>query len=262
MTDLVRWAAGIEYLGTDFGGWQRQAHQPHAATIQGNIEHALSAVANQPVQVQCAGRTDAGVHAFCQVVHFDVPVKRDAKAWVLGGNTHLPKTIRMLWAKPVPADFHARFSAQGRRYQYRLLRSAVPSAIWHQYATHYPYELDCQAMHQAAQVLVGEHDFSSFRAAGCQSQSPMRELFAVSVVEAEQWAHINVHGNAFLYHMVRNIVGSLLAVGRKEKPIEWMATLLAQRDRTQAAPTAPAHGLYFVEVDYPDQYDLPTSVHA
>ncbi len=240
-------AIGIEYCGLNYHGWQRQQN---AVSIQAHIEQALSQVANDDIEVYCAGRTDRGVHAVCQVAHFQTEIERPISAWVNGANVYLPSDIKVLWAKPVAVDFHARFNAISRRYRYWIHNHPVAPAIFHGRCTHYPYQVSEALMHQAAQCLIGEHDFTSFRAAGCQSKSCCRHVEFVKVSRDGGSVFIDIQANAFLYHMVRNIVGSLLIIGEKKQPPEWMHNLLIAKDRTLAAPTAPAAGLYFVQANY------------
>lgn len=252
----MKFAACIEYDGTPFYGWQRLSH---GSTVQAHVEQALSQVAAEPISVVCAGRTDSGVHGVGQVIHFETTASRPERGWLFGTNAHLPDAIAMRWIQPVSDDFHARFSARFRRYRYIILNRAARPAIlqgrvYWQYAP-----LDADAMHQAAQALIGEYDFSSFRAAGCQARHAVREIMEVRVSRQQDFIHVDIVANAFLHHMVRNIVGSLLKVGAAERPVTWIATLLAQRDRTLAGMTAPAAGLYFVYVDYPAHFGLPTT---
>ncbi|HEX7130617.1 MAG TPA: tRNA pseudouridine(38-40) synthase TruA [Rhodanobacteraceae bacterium] len=253
----MRIALGIEYDGTGFFGWQRLAHGPN---IQAEVEAAVSFVADHPVAVACAGRTDAGVHARCQVVHFDSDSQRDERAWTLGSNTRLPVGISVLWAKPMPDDFHARFSARARRYRYTLLNRAIRPALEARYVSWERRPLDTGTMHEAAQALVGEHDFSAFRAVSCQAAHARRCVLGVSVIRAGEHVHVDIEANAFLHHMVRNIVGSLLEVGTGERPIEWIAEVLAARDRALAGATASPQGLTFIGPRYPAQWELPPEV--
>ena len=256
---MARYALGVEYDGGGFRGWQRLT-QPGAVddeTVQGVLEAALSSVADMPVSTVCAGRTDAGVHARCQVVHFDTDAVRDARAWTLGATTRLPPSVSVVWCRPVADDFNARFSAVARRYRYRILNRQVRPALARQWLSWHWRPLDAGAMHRAAQALLGERDFSAFRAAQCQSKSPWRNVTAVTVVRQEQYVIVEITANAFLHHMVRNIVGSLLLVGKGEQPESYMAQVLASLDRNQAGMTAPAHGLYLVDVDYPSHFGLP-----
>lgn len=240
---------GVEYLGQQYGGWQKQGHDSN--TVQEHVEKALSYVADSPIDVFCAGRTDSGVHATGQVIHFQTDKERPIHAWVKGANTQLPRDIRIQWAKEACADFHARFSAVNRRYHYWILNQPVDSAIYFGRMTHIREPLDAQKMHQAAQALLGEQDFTSFRAANCQSKTPMRRVDFVEVTQQGNQIKIDIQANAFLYHMVRNITGSLIQIGKGEQPVEWIKQLLALKDRNAAAPTAKPDGLYLVEVGYP-----------
>lgn len=253
----MRLALGIEYDGTEFSGWQRLTH---GDTVQGALEKALSFVAAQPVEVTCAGRTDAGVHGRCQVVHFDTDVQRDLRSWVLGTCSNLPPSVAVLWAQPVDDAFHARFSARSRRYRYRILNRPVRAALDARYVTWERLPLDAARMHEAAQVLVGEHDFTSFRAVSCQAAHARREVLAVSVRREGEQVLIDIEANAFLHHMVRNIVGSLLPIGRGEQPVSWMGELLAGRNREVAGPTALASGLTFLGPRYEARWGLPAEV--
>lgn len=251
----MRIALGIEYDGSGFFGWQRQRE---VATIQQHVEQALSQVAAEPISTQCAGRTDAGVHATGQVVHFDTDAHRDMRGWVMGANSNLPAGIAVRWAQLVSDDFHARFSATARRYRYIILNQPFRPAILGGGLSHYHMPLDAERMHAAGQCLLGEHDFSAFRAVHCQSNSPNRHILALKVQRLQDYVILDIKANAFLHHMVRNIMGSLLEVGMGKQPIEWVAELLAGRDRTKAAATAKAGGLYLVAVDYPAEFALPT----
>ncbi len=253
----MRIALGIEYDGTEFQGWQRLSH---GASLQAAVEDAVSFVAAAPVEVVCSGRTDAGVHARCQVVHFDAPVRRDPRSWVLGITTRLPHSIVVLWAREVPDQFHARYSARARRYRYRILNRPVRAALERQFVAWERLPLDHAAMHRAAQALVGEHDFSAFRTVHCQAKHARRDLHEIVVARVGDEVVIEVQANAFLHHMVRNIVGSLIPVGRGERPEDWIAELLAGRDRIVAGPTAPACGLTFLGPKYPRQWGLPDEV--
>lgn len=250
----MRLAAGVEYDGSGFFGWQRQRQSP---TVQASLEAALSRVADHPVQVHCAGRTDTGVHAHCQVVHFETPVERSERSWVLGTNSHLPPGVTLLWARPVDEDFHARFSARRRSYTYRILNRWVRPAIDRGRVAWIRHPLDAGRMHAAAQHLLGEHDFSSFRAVGCQARSPIRTVYSVAVARRGHEVVVDIQANAFVYHMVRNIAGALIAVGRGQQDTSWLGELLGKKDRTAAGVTAPAEGLYFVAPVYPDYPQLP-----
>ncbi len=256
-----RIACRIEYDGSRYHGWQRQPHLD-VATVQEDLEQALSAVADSRVTVHCAGRTDTGVHGFAQVVHFDAPAARSGKSWVLGTNANLPPAVRVHWAVPVPGDFHARFSALTRRYRYVIADTPVRPALLLGQVAWSRLPLAADTMHRAAQSLPGERDFSAFRAASCQSTTPMRKVEEVSVTRRGDLVVIDIRANAFLHHMVRNIAGSLMAVGAGRRHPEWIAELLAGGDRTVAADTAPPDGLYLVEVEYPPQYGLPGIPHG
>lgn len=250
----MRIALGIEYSGQNYYGWQRQQSMP---TVQGHLEKALSKIADQPIQVTCAGRTDAGVHATGQVVHFDTDVDRAEPAWTLGVNSNLPKDIAVRWMHPVADTFDARFSATARRYRYVIYNSPTRPAILAPGVTHIYHALDVARMQEAAPLLLGEHDFSAFRAAHCQSNTPFRDLRYIDVVQRGSYILVEVMANAFLHHMVRNIVGSLIVIGQGEQAPEWMSQLLLNKDRTQAAATAKPNGLYLVDVTYPQAFALP-----
>jgi tRNA pseudouridine38-40 synthase len=255
--DPMRIALGIEYDGTDFNGWQRLKTD---VSVQGVLEQALSKVADHPIEVSCAGRTDAGVHGRCQVVHFDTEARRDMRGWVLGACSNLPASVAVLWAQPVLDSFHARYAARSRRYRYHILNRPVRAALDARYVTWERLPLDAQRMHAAAQALLGEHDFSAFRALSCQAAHPRRSVLAVSVRREGEQLFVDIEANAFLHHMVRNIVGSLLLIGRGEQPVEWLAELLAGRDRQVAGPTASASGLTFVGPRYEAHWGLPPEV--
>lgn len=251
-----RVAMALSYDGTHYRGWQSQ-RKPQVNTVQEVLQAALSRVADAPVRVQCAGRTDAGVHASHQLVHFDCPARRDEKAWVMGCNTQLPRTVAVHWAKPVPDSFNARFSALARRYRYLILNTPARQALVPSGVTWESRPLDAGKMHHAAQSLVGELDFTSYRAVACQSRTPMRNIHFVEVHRSGDLVVVDIQANAFLHHMVRNIVGVLLEIGAGRQPQEWAAQVLAARDRTQAAATAPPYGLYLVDVLYPADLQLP-----
>lgn len=260
-----RYALGVEYDGSEFSGWQRlnklgEPDRRGEPTVQAAVEQALSFVAGGPVAVTCAGRTDAGVHAAAQVVHFDSPVQRDARGWVLGTTTQLPPSVCVRWCQPVAAEFHARFSARARRYCYRLLNRPVRPALHRQYLSWERRPLDAEAMHRAAQALAGEHDFSAFRTVHCQAPHARRDLHEITVRRNGEVVEVEVQANAFLHHMVRNIVGSLLVVGRGDQSESWLGELLAGRDRTVAGPTAPSAGLVFLGPRYPAEWRLPAEV--
>lgn len=252
----MRIALGIEYDGTTFCGWQSQAS---GRSVQDALEQALSVVADRPVATVCAGRTDAGVHALMQVVHFDIDIERPDSAWVRGSNANLPPSVAVTWARPVAADFHARFSAQGRRYRYLLLNHPVRPALEHGKVGWYHRPLDVEAMRQAATALIGEHDFSAFRSSECQANSPVRTLRKLEIARQDDVIVFDLDANAFLHHMVRNIVGSLVYVGSGRWSPEDLGQVLAGRDRAKAAPTFDAAGLYFVGADYDPRWSLPTT---
>jgi tRNA pseudouridine38-40 synthase len=253
---LRRVALGIEYRGSAYAGWQAQ-RRGDLPTVQEVLETALSAVADEPVRTVCAGRTDTGVHASQQVVHFDTRATRPDKAWVLGGNSLLPADIGVNWACEVDTAFHARFSASFRRYRYLILNRPVRSALYADGVCLQRRPLDAPLMHSEAQCLLGEQDFSSFRAAGCQSRTPMRRIEHILVTRAGALVMIDVQANAFVHHMVRNIAGALIGVGSGARPRGWLAALLEARDRRLGAPTAPAAGLYLVDVGYAAHWSLP-----
>ena len=252
-----RIALGIEYDGREFSGWQKQA-APELPTVQAAVESALASVADHPVSLICAGRTDTGVHATGQVVHFDCATDRGAKAWIRGTNSQLPYAVRVTWAKTVSSEFHARFSALSRRYLYVLYVNPVAPAIGAGQVTHVTTPLNVAAMHEAAQFLLGEQDFSAFQAAGCQSATPFRNVYWLKVQQHREFIVVDIQANAFLQHMVRNIVGMLLEVGQGRQPADWAQALMQQRDRKLGAMTAPAAGLYLVDVQYPASFALPT----
>ena len=252
--NFVRIALGVEYDGSRFHGWQTQADVP---TVQEALEAALSKVADHPLTVHCAGRTDAGVHGYGQVVHFDTRAYREPRAWVLGGNMHAPPGLSVQWAQAMPEHFHARFSARRRRYRYVILNRSVRPAVLHRRVSFERKRLDAEAMHRAGQCLLGEQDFSAFRAAACQSERPVRTLHRLEVTRNGDFIALDVEANAFLHHMVRNIAGTLIAVGRGERPASWVAEVLESADRRRAGPTAPPDGLYFMGVGYPEEFSVP-----
>lgn len=253
----MRYALGIEYEGTDFHGWQRLAQAP---SVQREVEAALSFVANQAIEVVCAGRTDSGVHGRCQVVHFDSDAIRNDYNWVMGSNSRLPRSIAVRWAQVVASGFSARFSAQSRRYSYRILNRRVRPALDARFLAWERLPLDAGAMHQAAQALLGVNDFSAFRSSLCEARHARRDVQHIQVVRVDDQVHIEVQANAFLHHMVRNIVGSLLPIGRGERPVEWMQSLLDGGDRSVAGPTAAPQGLTFIGPLYAPEWGLPAEV--
>lgn len=250
----MRIAMGIEYNGSHYYGWQRLSD---LVSVQQSLEEALSIVANHEVTVQCAGRTDTGVHAQAQVIHFDSDSIRDKRNWLLGTNANLPKDISVIWVQEMSNEFHARFSAVARSYRYIIYNSRSRPAIFQQQTTWIHYFLDQQRMHTAAQLLIGRHDFNAYRAAGCQAKTSIRNVQLLEVTQQQDYIYIDIKADAFLHHMVRNIVGVLLAIGRGDREIDWSREVLESQDRRQAGITAPANGLYMVSVDYPDQFNLP-----
>lgn len=247
-----RWALTLSYNGSHFFGWQKQAG--NVPTIQAALEEAISKIAGERIHTIVAGRTDTGVHATAQVVHFDTTVNRPAQAWIRGVNTYLPDGIAVLHAQKVDNHFHARFDAFGRHYRYILQSSPVrsPLLIGRAGWTHLP--LNLEAMQQAASLLIGEHDFSSFRASECQAKSPIKTIYSAKIGGKAEWLYLDLHGNAFLHHMVRNIMGALIYVGSGKLDIQMFAELIKERSRLKAPPTFMADGLYLTGVDYPDDF--------
>ncbi len=252
----MRIALGIEYDGTAYSGWQRQRN---GVGVQSRLEEALSTVADEPLEVTCAGRTDAGVHAIAQVGHFDTRSERCDRGWLLGTNSHLPDDISVRWIQPVEDSFHARFSALSRSYRYCILNRLVRSALNRDRAWWVHKPLDAEKMHAAAQSLIGEHDFSAFRAAGCQARTPVREIQSIEVRREGDHVLIEVSANAFLQHMVRNITGLLVSIGAEEMAVERAEQVLISRDRTQGGMAAPPQGLTLIRVLYPSNFGLPGS---
>ena len=252
----MRIAAGVEYDGRRFHGWQSQRGE---RCVQDVVEAALLRVADGPVRLFCAGRTDAGVHALGQVVHFDTGAERPERAWVLGANTALPNDVSLRWARPVPEAFHARFSATGRRYRYLILARSARSALLAGRVTWIHRPLDAGRMAEAALALIGTHDFSSYRAIGCQAKQPVRTVTELTVRRRGALIEVVVSANAFLHHMVRNIAGVLIAIGRGDAPVEWAREVLERRDRTAGGVTAMPDGLYLDRIEYPAAFDLPAA---
>lgn len=250
----MRIALGLEYCGSNFRGWQSQAG---GRTVQDALQSALGAIAGEPVSVICAGRTDAGVHASQQVVHFEAPVARPLTAWVRGVNSHLPEGVAVRWAQPVADEFHARFSARGRRYRYLLLNRPQRPGLWHGRVGWFHWPLDLAVMQNAAGRLLGEHDFSAFRAAECQAKSPIKTLVRADVRQQGSLFIFDFEASAFLHHMVRNLVGSLVYIGKGTQPSNWIDELLLARDRKLAAPTFSPDGLYFRGPIYEPHWQLP-----
>ena len=247
---------GVEYDGSKFVGWQRQTI---GRTVQAGVEEALSTVANAPLKTYCAGRTDTGVHATGQVIHVETSVRRTHRSWILGANSNLPSDIAVQWAHKVHDDFHARFSATGRTYQYIICNRIARPGLWTDKVSFVYQPLDAELMSQAARCLVGYHDFTSFRASGCQAPHPMREVRRIDIRRTGDFVTIVIGANAFLQHMVRNIVGTLLCVGDGRNPPEWVQQVLSARDRTAGGMTADACGLYLTDVGYPEHFGLPKS---
>ena len=250
----MRVALGLEYDGTAYNGWQRQRT---GTGVQQRVEEALSVVANCPVDVTCAGRTDTGVHASAQVVHFDTDSERSRRGWLLGANSNLSDDIGVTWASAVDERFHARYSALARSYRYLILNRIERSALYRHRAWWVYEPLDADRMHSAAQALLGEHDFSAYRAAGCQASTPVRTIESISVERNGDWLVLDVTANAFLQRMVRNIAGTLVAIGRGDEQAIWAATVLDGLDRKRGGMAAPPHGLMRVAVRYPAEFDLP-----
>ena len=250
----MRLAVGVEYCGRDFSGWQRQSG---ARTVQGCLEEALGRIAGHEIVLQCAGRTDAGVHASYQVAHFDTPVERPMPAWTLGANTHLPADTGVVWSRPVPVAFHARYGAVRRRYRYLVLNRRARSGLWEGRVAWEPRPLDENAMAAAARFLLGEHDFTSYRARGCQASSPRRCLYRLDVRRKGNWVIVEAEANAFLQRMVRNLAGVLLTIGLGRRRPVWARQVLLARARECGGYTAPPQGLYLADVRYPRRFRLP-----
>ena len=241
-------ALGVEYFGKNFHGWQVQ--KSGLRTVQSVVESALAKVANHPVRVFCSGRTDSGVHAVEQVIHFETDTIRTDRAWLFGGNVNLPSDVNFKWVKVVGDDFHARFSAIARSYKYQIHHHPVRSSLKADYYLWEPRPLNVKDMKAAADMLIGEHDFSCFRGSLCQAKSPIKTVEYIQIDSIEDELILNIKANAFLHHMVRNIVGTLLKIGRGEKTVEWMSQVLISKDRKKAGPTAEPQGLYFMKAFY------------
>ncbi|MCV6639110.1 tRNA pseudouridine(38-40) synthase TruA [Candidatus Albibeggiatoa sp. nov. NOAA] len=253
----MRIAFGVEYDGSSYVGWQKQNN---GVSVQEHVETAIAKVANHPIEVICAGRTDRGVHAFGQVIHADAQVERTTRGWVLGTNTHLPKDISILWAQAVDDDFHARFSAQARHYRY-IISNRLSRPALHTKKVAWEYRpLNIEPMQQAAKFLIGKHDFTAYRTVACQARSPVRTIIYLNVSQQHDRIYLDISADGFLHHMVRNIAGVLLDIGSGNKPPEWAKQVLDSQDRRQASVTAPAGGLYFYKVDYPEPYQFPQPV--
>ena len=256
----MRYAACVEYDGSNFSGWQAQKHD--VRTVQEAVEAALSKVANHQTPIITAGRTDRSVHATHQIIHFDSDSERSDFAWCRGTNRFLDHDVRLKWVVPINDDFHARFAALSRSYRFVIHNAPIKSAIYRNYATHEHEALNPKLMADASTVLLGEHDFSSFRAAGCQAHSPIRTMHSLSLNTSGEWIWIDLKANAFLQHMVRNIAGCLIDVGSGKRSVQWLKEVLQAKDRTQAGITAPPHGLYLTGVEYPDEFLLPSSSNS
>jgi len=255
----MRYAAIVEYDGSQFNGWQIQ---PHAPSVQDAVERALAHVADEPIRVHTAGRTDTGVHAVGQVIHFDTDKQRKNYGWLRGANTKLPDSVAIKWINPVSDDFHARFSAQSRRYRYIMNTRKIPLGLFADYVSRYPLELDIQAMQAAILPLIGKHDFSAYRASSCQSLDPVKTMYSIDIRQRGDWIWLDIHGDGFLHHMVRNIVGVLLKIGAHERSVDWAGEVLETCDRTRAGITAKPNGLYFVRAVYDTKFGLPDKIEA
>jgi tRNA pseudouridine38-40 synthase len=253
----MRIALIVEYDGSRFHGWQAQ---PGIRTVQHTLEQAISAIANEPITVICAGRTDTGVHGLHQVVHFDTEKIRSSNSWVHGSNAHLPKDVAVRWAHETSDEFHARYSALSRQYRYIIHNTSVRPALMRSNMTWQYRLLNAELMHQAGQILCGEFDFTSFRSLECQSKTPMRNVHAISVSRIDDRVIIDIRANAFLHHMVRNIAGVLMAVGSGRRPPEWVQDVLLAKNRKMGAETASPYGLYLVNVVYPEADQIPTGL--
>ncbi|MBX2835548.1 MAG: tRNA pseudouridine(38-40) synthase TruA [Gammaproteobacteria bacterium] len=250
----MRVALALEYDGSDYCGWQRQ---PHCHSVQAEVEQALSKVANEPITVHCSGRTDTGVHAAAQIVHFDTQAHRPMRAWTFGVNSELKRNVSVHWAKVVNDEFHARFKALNRRYRYSLLNRPTRPGLYHRHLAWERSPLDVESMQRSTKALLGTHDFSSFRSSDCQAKHAVRELYELSVVKENDLVFIDVCANGFLHNMVRILTGCLLKIGKGEQSEDWLAELLIACDRTQSGMTAPAQGLCFIQPEYPAEFGIP-----
>jgi tRNA pseudouridine38-40 synthase len=251
---MPRIALGLEYDGSRFRGWQTQ---PGGGAAQDALEPALGAVSGKEIKTIAAGRTDSGVHARLQVVHFDTDAQRPESAWVRGVNALLPDAIAVLWSREVPDDFHARYSALSRTYRYELLNRPVRAALEARYVGWFHLPLDVAAMRAAAALFVGEHDFSAFRSSECQAKTPIRRIFSLDIQQEGEVIHFVIRANAFLHHMVRNLVGTLVYVGKGKHPPQWVRQIIDSRDRAKAAPTFGPEGLYLEKIEYEAKWGLP-----
>ena len=257
MSETFRYAAIVEYNGACFHGWQKQKHH-NEPTVQAALEAAISKVANHPVEVACAGRTDAGVHATRQVIHFDTTSKRSDYGWIMGINTNTPPAVSVQWIQQVDSEFHARFKAQARCYRYLINNSKYRQALQHDQMTWWKYPLDAEKMQQAADHLLGEHDFTSFRAKDCQAKTPVKTMHRIEVKQWGDLIMVELESSAFLYHMVRNIMGCLIPIGEGHKEPGWMKDVLDAKSRLAAGVTAPGDGLHFVGVRFPEHFGIPS----
>ncbi len=253
----MRIALMVEYDGSQYHGWQAQTG---LRTVQGALEHALSSVADHDISVVCAGRTDTGVHATNQVIHFDCEKERTARAWIHGANSFLPKDVCVKWGKEMPEHFHARYSATARRYRYVIYNHSIRPSLLRSNVTWQYRQLDHRLMQEAGQHLLGEHDFTSYRSVECQSKTPMRNITHLRVTRNDDLIIMDITANAFLHHMVRNIAGVLMAVGSGRKPVPWVHEVLLAKDRKLGAETAPPYGLYLVAVTYPHEFGITRGV--
>ena len=249
----MRIALVVEYDGSQYHGWQAQTG---LHTVQQAVEHALSRVADSTISIVCAGRTDTGVHATNQIIHFDCEKERTIRAWIHGANSFLPKDICVKWGKEMPDGFHARYSALSRRYRYIIYNGAIRPALLRSNVTWQYRQLDHRLMDQGAQHLLGEQDFTSFRSVECQSKTPMRNIQQIRVTRSGDIIIIDITANAFLHHMVRNIAGVLIAIGSGKQPVTWVVDVLKAKDRKLGAETAPSYGLYLVQVNYPTEFGV------
>lgn len=255
----MRLAFGVEYVGTNYSGWQSQSNQPTTLSIQTAVDNAIAKIADHPISSTCAGRTDAGVHACGQVIHCEVSVNRDPHAWLFGCNTELPEDVRITWVKPVADNFDARRSATSRHYKYVIYNHKIRPSLLRNYVGWYYCPLDVVKMQNAANSWLGEHDFSSFRGSGCQSISAVREVLQINIERRAELVIIDIIANAFLYHMVRNMVGALIEIGSGRRPMSWALEVLNARCRTKAGITAKPYGLYLVDVNYPLDFEIPSA---
>ncbi|MCZ6526199.1 MAG: tRNA pseudouridine(38-40) synthase TruA [Gammaproteobacteria bacterium] len=247
-------AAGVEYCGLNFFGWQRQSHAP---SVQQHVEEALSKVADHPIRVHCAGRTDTGVHALQQVIHFESTAQRQMHSWLFGSNVNMSAGVSLTWVQQAGDDFHARFSATGRTYRYIILNRPARPALGHGLVTWEKRPLDIDLMTAAAVDLVGKHDFTSYRTQSCQAKSPVREIRRLDIFRKGEYIIFEIAADAFLHHMVRNIAGVLMTIGRGDQAPGWAKQVLQARDRKVSGMTASAHGLYLIDVEYPVRFNLP-----